>query len=121
MEFSTFLQAWSNRKLNAMYYFAYGSSIFDAENVMAGLYETGSRIYQPNPEIDRLAKAARESLDPKERLNHFLRVTEITKKTGIYLPLYIEYSAFGQRSGVNWPAMPDGFIRLYDFKKPAPK
>lgn len=119
MEFSTFIPDWSQRKLDAMFYFAYGSSIFDSENITAGLLETGSRIYKPDRELDRLATLARETIDQEKRLQYFVDISKRIRETGIYLPLYVEYTAFGQRNGVNWPAMPDGFIRLYDFKEMA--
>lgn len=119
MEFSAFLPAWSQRKLDGMFYFAYGSSIFDSTDITTGLYETGSRIYAVDPEIDRLAKAARAEVDQTKRKELFSKIFHISTASAAYVPLYEEVQSFATRAGVTWKPQADGFYRFYQMESPA--
>jgi peptide/nickel transport system substrate-binding protein len=113
MEFSAFLPLWSQRKLTGMFYFAYGSSIFDSSDITAGLYEEGSRIYEVNPEIDSLAKQARAETDEATREALYSRIFNISKESAAYVPLYEEVQSFATRENVVWEPQADGFYRFY--------
>ena len=79
MEFTAFLPAWANRKLEAMYFFAFGASTFDSDNITAALYEAGSRIYVVDPKVDELARAARAETDPAKRKLIFSEIARISR------------------------------------------
>lgn len=119
MEFSAFLPAWSQRKLDGMFYFAYGSSILDSTDITTGLYETGSRIYAVDPEIDRLAKAARAEIDQAKRKELFSKIFNISRDTAAYVPFYEEVQSFATRANVTWKPQADGFYRFYQMEPPA--
>ena len=78
MEFSAFLPAWAQRKMEGMFYFAFGPAVFDADNITSGMYETGSRIYAVDPEIDRLSRAARAESDQAKRKQLFSQIFKIS-------------------------------------------
>jgi peptide/nickel transport system substrate-binding protein len=88
MEYTAFFPAWANRKMNGIYFFAYGSSLYDADSSMAGLYETGSQIYTVDPQIDALARAARAEIDQEKRKAIFSQIFKLNKEKGIYILLY---------------------------------
>jgi peptide/nickel transport system substrate-binding protein len=113
-EYNTFFPAWANRKLPGMYLFAYGSSLYDADSAMAGLYESGSRIYAVDPQIDNLAREARAQSDPTKRKAVFSQIFTISKQTAAYVMLYNDVQAFAVRSDLDWVPRPDGLIRPYD-------
>lgn len=118
MEFSAFLPLWSQRKLTGMFYFAYGSSILDSTDITTGLYETGSRIYDVNPEIDALAKEARAATDEAKRKELFGKIYKISKDIAAYVPLYEEVQSFATRANVVWAPQADGFYRFYNMEAP---
>ena len=82
MEYTAFFPAWANRKMSGMYFFAYGSSLYDADSSMTGLYETGSRIYTVDPQIDALARAARAESDHEKRRAIFSEIFRLNKEKG---------------------------------------
>ncbi len=119
MEYTAFFPAWSQRKMTAMYFFAFGSSVYDADSSMTGLYEEGSRIYEVVPEIDALAKEQRAQTDQAKRKEMFSRIFEINQQTLPYVPLYNEMQAYGVREGIDWTPRPDGYVRFYEVTPPA--
>jgi peptide/nickel transport system substrate-binding protein len=102
-----------------MFYFAYGSSILDSTDITTGLYETGSRIYVVDPEIDRLAKAARAEIDQAKRKELFSKIFHISSASAAYAPLYEEVQSYATRSNVTWKPQADGFYRFYQMEPPA--
>jgi peptide/nickel transport system substrate-binding protein len=118
MEFSAFLPLWSQRKLTGMFYFAYGSSIFDSSDITAGLYEEGSRIYDVNPEIDKAAKEARAATDEAKRKELYSQIYTISKETAAYVPLYEEVQSYATRADIKWDPQADGFYRFYRMSLP---
>jgi peptide/nickel transport system substrate-binding protein len=119
MEYTAFFPEWAHRKMKGMYFFAFGSSMFDADSSMVGLYEEGSRIYQPLPEIDKLAKEQRSQTDPEKRKAIFANIFKLSQEKLPYVPLYNEMQAYGVRDGIKWTPRPDGYVRLYDIQPPA--
>jgi len=119
MEFSAFLPAWSQRKLTGMFNFAYGSSIFDSSDITAGMYETNSRIYQVDPEIDRLSKEARATFDEAKRKELYSQIYKMSQGMAAYAPLYVEVLSFATRANVKWEPQADGFYRFYRMEPPA--
>jgi peptide/nickel transport system substrate-binding protein len=114
MEYTAFFPAWANRKMSGIYYFAFGSSLYDADSSMSALYETGSRIYTVDPQIDSLARAARAEMDPEKRKAIFSQIFRLNKEKGTYVLLYNEVQAYGVKDGLNWKPRPDGFVRFYE-------
>lgn len=118
MEFSAFLPLWSQRKLTGLFYFAYGSSIFDSSDITAGLYEEGSRIYDVNEDIDQMAKQARAETDEAKRKELYSKIFNISKDITAYAALYEEVQSYATRKGVVWEPQADGFYRFYRMKSP---
>ena len=118
MEFSAFLPAWAQRKMEAMFYFAFGPAVFDADNITSGMYETGSRIYAVDPEVDRLARAARGESDQAKRKQLFSQLFKISNATAAYVPLYEEVQSFATRANVTWEPIADGYFRFYQMEPP---
>lgn len=114
MEYTAFFPAWAQRKMTGMYLFAFGSSVYDADSPMTGLYEEGSRIYDVIPEIDKLAKEQRQQTDPDKRRELFAKIFEISQQNLPFIPLYYEMQAFGIRKGIEWKPRPDGYVRFYE-------
>lgn len=119
MEFSAFLPAWAQRKMEGMFFFAFGSSILDASDITAGMYETGSRIYLVDLEIDRLAKEARAEINADKRKALYSKIFHISKDTAAYVPLYEEVQSFATRGNATWEPQADGFFRFYQMGAPA--
>lgn len=114
MEYTAFFPAWANRKMSGIYFFAYGSSLYDADSAMTALYETGSRIYTVDPQIDGLARAQRAEVDQAKRKAIFSQIFNLNKEKGIYVLLYDEVQAYGVKRNLNWKPRPDGFVRFYE-------
>jgi peptide/nickel transport system substrate-binding protein len=121
MEFSAFLPAWAQRKMDGMFYFAFGPAVFDADNITSGMYETGSRIYAVDPEIDRLARQARAESDQSKRKQLFSQIFKISNATAAYVPLYEEVLSFATRADVTWEPIADGYFRFYQMEPPKRK
>ena len=118
MEFSAFLPAWAQRKMEAMFYFAFGPAVFDADNITSGMYEAGSRIYAVDPEVDRLSREARAEPDQTKRKGLFSQIFKISNQTAAYVPMYEEVQSFATRATVTWEPMADGYFRFYQMDPP---
>lgn len=118
MEFSAFLPAWAQRKMEGMFFFAFGPAVFDADNITQGMYENGSRIYAVDPEVDRLSREARGEADQAKRKQLFSQIFKISNATAAYVPLYEEVQSFATRANVTWEPMADGYFRFYQMEPP---
>lgn len=116
MEFTAFFPLWLQAKLDSMYFFAFGSTQYHAESVLATMYEQGSRAYKVDPEIDAALKQQRMTTNPAEQTKIIAAAFRKSNANRYNLPLYDEMQAFGAKKTVGYAPWPDGFVRLYDFK-----
>lgn len=116
MEFTAFFPLWVQNNLSNMYYFAFGSSQFHAETILATLYEAGGHKRHNNPEIDALVKAQRQEMDPVKKQELISKAFRISNEDRQFLPLYEMLQVYGVKSTVDYEPFPDEIVRLATFE-----
>ncbi|ODT81217.1 MAG: hypothetical protein ABS76_12265 [Pelagibacterium sp. SCN 64-44] len=116
MEFTAFFPSWVQNKLSSMYYFAFGSSQFHAETILATLYEAGGHLRHNNPEIDALVKAQRQEIDPVKKQEYISEAFRISNEDRQFLPLYDMLQVYGVKADIDYVPYPDEIVRLYTFE-----
>ena len=116
MEFTAFFPAWVQNKLSPMYYFAFGSSQFHAETILATLYEAGGHLRHNNPEIDALVKAQRQEVDQVKKQEMISEAFRISNEDRQFLPLYEMLQVYGVKADIDYVPYPDEIVRLYTFE-----
>ena len=102
MEFTAFFPLWLQAKLDSMYFFAFGSTQFHAESVLATMYEQGARAYKVDMEIDALLKKQRTLVDPAEQTKVIAAAFRKSNENRYQLPLYDEMQAYGAKKTVGY-------------------
>jgi peptide/nickel transport system substrate-binding protein len=115
MEFTAFFPAWVQNKMSPIYYFAYGSSQFHAENILATVFESGGHIRRINPEIDTLIKAQRQELDAAKKQEMISKIFTIAAEERQFVPLYEMQQVYAVKADVDYTPYPDEIVRLYSF------
>ena len=116
MEFTAFFPAWVQNKLSPMYYFAFGSSQFHAETILATLYEAGGHMRHNNPEIDALVKSQRQEVDETKKQEMISEIFRISSEDRQFLPLYDMLQVYGVKAEFDYVPYPDEIVRLYTFE-----
>ena len=117
MEFTAFFPLWLQSKIDSMYFFAFGSSLYHAESVLTSMYEQDSNAhFKTDMEIDRLLKAQRAETDLVKQKQLIAEAFRRSNENRYHLPLYDEMQAFAGKATIDYSPWPDGFVRLYDFK-----
>ncbi len=112
MDYNAFLAMWAQRKVTALYLFAFGSSILDADSTLTALYEKGSRGYWISDEVDALSRQQRAERDPEKRKAIIGKIWRLSQESAAFVPLYSEIQAQGLSERVNWTPRPDGILRF---------
>ena len=88
---------------------------YDAEGVYDPLFRSGkinSNYY--NSDFDGMNDEAKQSMDPKRRLELFLRMNRIMVDDAAAMPLYQQIDLYGATKRVVWKARGDERIKGYD-------
>lgn len=116
MEFTAFFPAWVQNKLSPMYYFAFGSSQFHAETILATLYEAGGHLRHNNPAIDALIKSQRQEVDETKKQEMISEAFRLSAEDRQFLPLYDMLQVYGVKADIEYVPYPDEIVRLYTFE-----
>jgi peptide/nickel transport system substrate-binding protein len=116
MEFTAFFPAWVQNDMSNMYYFAFGSSQFHAETILATLYEAGGHARHNNPQIDELVKEQRQVVDPVKKQELISEAFRISNEDRQFLPLYDMLQVFGVKNSIEYMPYPDEIVRLDTFE-----
>ena len=115
LEFTAFFPLWIQNQLSKMHFFAFGSSQFHAETVLASIFEDGSHNYRSDMEQDRLIKAQREEADDTKQQELITEAFRVGNADRQYLPLWDLYIVYGAKTDVGYEPYTDGIVRLYTF------
>ena len=88
---------------------------YDAEGVYDPLFRSGkinSNYY--NSDLDGMNDEAKQSMDPKRRLELFQRINRIVVDDAAAMPLYQQIDLYGATKRVVWKARGDERIKGYD-------
>ena len=91
LEFTAFFPLWIQNQLDKAHFFAFGSSQFHAETVLASIFEEGAHSYRADPEMDKLIKSQREEADPELQQQMITEAFKIGNADRQYLPLWDMY------------------------------
>lgn len=116
MEFTAFFPSWVQNQLSSIYYFAFGSSQFHAETILATLYEAGGHQRHNNPEIDALVKSQRQEIDETRKQEMISDAFRISNEDRQFLPLYDMLQVYGVKADIDYVPYPDEIVRLYTFE-----
>jgi len=116
MEFTAFFPAWVQNKMSPIYYFAYGSSQFHSENLLATVFEAGGHIRRINPEIDAMIKTQREELDETKKNEIIAQIWDIAAEERQFIPLYEMQQVYAVKADIEYTPYPDEVVRLYTFE-----
>ena len=88
---------------------------YDAEGVYDPLFRSGKiNSNYHNSDFDGMNDEAKQSMDPKRRLELFLRMNRIMVDDAAALPLYQQIDLYGATKRVIWKARGDERIKGYD-------
>src|SRR6266702_2491337 len=103
-------------KAGPVYLIGWGSGgTYDAEGVYDALFRSGrinSNYY--NGDLDGMNDEAKQSMDPKRRLELFHRINRIVIDDAAAMPLYQQIDLYGATRRVVWRARGDERIKGYD-------
>jgi peptide/nickel transport system substrate-binding protein len=88
---------------------------YDAEGVYDPLFRSGKiNSNYHNTDFDGMNDEAKQSMDPKRRLELFLRMNRIMVDDAAAMPLYQQIDLYGATKRVVWKARGDERIKGYD-------
>lgn len=116
MEFTAFFPLWVQRKLSNAHFFAFGSSQFHAETILASMFEEGSHNYRALPEMDKVIKAQREEPDRAKQQKLISEAFRLGNEDRQFVPLWDMLQVYGVKKSIDYDPYPDGVVRLYTFK-----
>lgn len=116
MEFTAFFPAWVQNDLSNMSYFAFGSSQFHAETILATLFEAGGHNRHNNPQIDALVKAQRQEIDSEKKQELISQAFGLAREDRQFLPLYDMLQVYGVMNSIEYSPYPDEIVRLATFE-----
>ena len=113
--FNSWLPAWLEKKMPALYVMSYGPSIMDAELALSTLYESGTgRGYWDSPQMDKLIAQQRAETDPAKRKKIIADIWKLSQDNLVLAPIYVDYHSYGMSSKVDWKPRPDGRLLFGD-------
>jgi peptide/nickel transport system substrate-binding protein len=104
LEWSKFVEKYSNKTFGELFLIGYGNSMFDAALALDRLYSErakGETDYS-NPEVDELLDNAMVNMDPEERAKQYQKAQEIIAEERPQIYLYQLDAVYGVRKGLNF-------------------
>lgn len=114
MEYAAFFPLWTGKQLRAIYLFAFGPSIMDADLPLSSLYSSGGRVYWTSPEVDELFKRQRGQANDAERAQTISQIWKISQDQVPYCWLYTEIQAYGIRDRLEFTPRKDERFNMKD-------
>lgn len=114
MEYAAFFPLWTGKQLRAIYLFAFGPSIMDADLPLSSLYSSGGRVYWTSPEVDALFKQQRGQANDAERARTISQIWKISQDQVPYAWLYTEIQAYGIRDRLEFTPRKDERFNMKD-------
>ncbi len=114
MEYAAFFPNWTGKKLRAIYLFAFGPSIMDADLPLSSLYSSDGRVYWTSPEVDALVKKQRGQANDQERAQTISQIWKISQDQVPYSWLYTEIQAYGIRDRLDFTPRKDERFNMKD-------
>lgn len=115
LEFTAFFPLWIQNQLDKMHFFAFGSSQFHAETVLASIFEEGAHNYRADAEMSALIKEQRQEADPERQQELITEAFRLGNADRQYIPLWDLYIVYGAKTEVGYEPYTDGIVRLYAF------
>jgi peptide/nickel transport system substrate-binding protein len=103
-------------KAGPVYLLGWGSGgSYDAEGVYDPLFRSGKILTNYyNSDLDAMNDEAKQSMDPKRRLDLFHRINRILIEDAAAMPLYQQMDLYGANRRLVWKARGDERIKGYD-------
>jgi peptide/nickel transport system substrate-binding protein len=103
-------------KAGPVYLIGWGAGgTYDAEGVYDPLFRSGKILTNYyNSDLDGMVDEAKQSMDPKRRLELFHRINHIVVDEAAAMPLYQQIDLYGVNKRVAWKARGDERIKGYD-------
>ena len=117
MEWGTYVNAVTAERTAAPLYFLGWGSVpgLDADGIYIPLLGTGQNLsYYSNPELDEVAKRARQTMDENERLRLYSEAAQITHEDAPWIFLWNQYDLYGVSDRLDWDPVSFEKIWLYD-------
>ena len=103
-------------KAGPVYLIGWGAGgTYDAEGVYDPLFRSGKILTNYyNSDLDGMVDEAKQSMDPKRRLELFHRINQIVVDDAAAMPLYQQIDLYGVNKRLGWKARGDERIKGYD-------
>lgn len=103
----------TSRKAGPMYMLSWGgNSTFDGDSYVEVLFDQGAWSANTMPEVGKLVKAARSTVDREERVGLYQEAGEIIREEAPWIFLHLQPNPYGATLDHDWAARPDEMIPL---------
>ena len=116
-EWTTYVNATSQRALSPMYMLGWGNDSYDADNTLTSLLTSNARLSTyANPKLDELVRAARFEVAPQKRQALYHRALAIVHDEAPWIFLFQYEDLYATTKRLRWRARGDELIFCADMR-----